>query len=207
MKNRAHVQTPYFDKASEKGNAARMMASAPLTNNTPATADPIAGEVTADATTGDPASDEPAAEVTAEKPAADGYAIEPGEKGNPYDELFERIIFTPADTTTVYTNKQQQASKRVANAMIVLRGGFASVPGSVYARKPHGGKQVVEVTIFGNQNQSAIKPHDQQSVAWLLDWRRRATIRYIEWLKANPVTTTVARQQATVPTDGIADLF
>lgn len=200
MKNLyAAVMMLAFDKASEKGNAARMMASAPLKNDAAPVVE-ISDSPAPDALDTATA-DAPAAEV--KEPAAEGYTVEAGEAGNPYDELFERVVFSPADSDRVFENKNG-TSKRLANVMIVLRGGFASTPGSVYARKINGrAKPVVEVVLFGTQQQTAIKPHDEQSKAHLLDWRRRATERFIKWREANPVTTGAKRQQAAIELDGL----
>lgn len=139
----------------------------------------------------------PAAEVNA--PAAEQNAPR-----NRYRDLFEAIHFQPSESDQVYTNDRDGSqSKRIASALVVLRGGFAAVPATVYARKPKQGKVYAEVTFMGTRQQTAIKALDEPSKAELQEFRQWMAREFAEWRKGQNISA-AARVNVGVEVDNIS---
>lgn len=113
----------------------------------------------------------------------------PAEPVNRYRQLFEAITFQPSESDQVYTNDRDGSqSRRIASALVILRGGFAAVPATVYARKPKQGKVYAEVTFMGTRQQSAIKALDEPSKAELQDFRRWMATEFAQWRKGQSIS-------------------
>jgi len=131
--------------------------------------------------------------------------------GNPYDALFEAVIFSPSDTDKEYPDNDKAPavmSRKVGSFQAVFKGGFASASGSIYLRRNlKDNTKLVEAVFFGNRQASAVKPHDEHSKAQRNDWLRRTAEQYRQWRKSNGITagTTIKRSNAAVAVD--ADEF
>lgn len=103
--------------------------------------------------------------------------------GNRYDAIFESVHFATPNSDRVFPSKDGLSkSKRAANVVVMLAGGFASIPGSIYVRQT-GNSTTAEMTFFGTIQQNCLTPTDEASKADLLDWRRRAVEAYKLWRK------------------------
>lgn len=124
--------------------------------------------------------------------AGEGTALIPDASApaNPYDAVFERVVFSLSETDREYPTQNGGSNKKLADVLVILRGGFASIPGSVYRRKTPNQPNTVEFTFIGSRQQNAIKPHDPASKAALTEFRNRVTNAFIAWYKAQPKAKT-----------------
>jgi hypothetical protein len=132
-----------------------------------------------------------AAPVAAEAIAAAIEAPAKQKNANPYFDLFESHHFSVSDSDKVFENERNgMRQKRLANVAFILVGGFATIPGSVYLKQAKGGKPYVEVTFFGNMQNTAIKPVDEASKLALAEYRRHVAEDYKRWREGQAQTTT-----------------
>lgn len=174
------------------GNTARQMAAAPLASAAPATPEVTPGNA-------------PTIEVDA-KELAELDATEPAvEEGNPYDRLFESVVFSAAEGGQIYTRDGDgQKSKKIGNFLAQVRNVPVSITGTIYARLPKGAKDAfVDVAFIGTQRANALKPHDEASKLHLAAWKVRTAGQFAAWLKTQKITAVTAQSVVMPKIEGI----
>ena len=132
---------------------------------------------------------------------------EPKADLNPYDALFEAIVFSPSDADREYPDNDKSPtvmSRKIASFQAVFTGGFASTSGSVYVRRNlKTNAKHVEAVFLGTRQASAVKPHDERSKAQRNEWLRRAGEEFVRWRKAHGITGAAkgVRTGAAIPLD------
>ena len=114
---------------------------------------------------------------------------------NRYGKLFSGVQFQTAQSGKTYPNSDGSVSKKVANGLIILNGGFAGVGINVYARKASASskKITVDVSFVGGRGVQAINALDEPSKMELAEYKQWLAAEYTLWRKGQGVATTTTK--------------
>lgn len=124
-------------------------------------------------------------------------------KVNRFAAMFDEPHFAVSESDQVYTNTDGTRSRKIATVLVPFKGGFAGIPGTVYARQPKNGKVVADVTFVGTRQSTAIKPITEEAKAELAEFRKMLGTKYAEWRKAQGASIG-PRVSTGVEVDGIS---
>lgn len=111
------------------------------------------------------------------------------EPANRFMRLFEAIHFEPSDNMKVNTNERDGSqSVKMASVILTFKGGFAGIPGTIYARRGKGQTKVTaDFSFIGTTNrQGVIKPLDALAGTELAEFKQYVTDEYIGWREKQP---------------------
>jgi hypothetical protein len=128
--------------------------------------------------------------------------------GNRFAELFEGLVFRAGDGR-VFPPKggSQRVSMRAAKVTLILRGGFAGVPGTIYiARERPKAPKIAELSLVGGQQVQALEPFDERARVELGELKRYVVAQYLVWRRETPSAgATTIKSSAIVVDDAELD--